>query len=389
MDIPDFVGLRFCELQHLLPLINDSYARADQYTRSLLRNQLLSSIVLRVQSGPCEEECAFFSDFMLAIEWTDSADAEAFIHCAAVLLRPSGVQGSVRLLGGIERGRIFFASHAVEWTETVSPLFGVKSSKVRIAALQFVSALLFNNPWRTTYSCLCVLLGRRENENEIAIDRMFERDCNYIAGLVFDAELRVRLAVFDTLVRWVTELQDREDIDRHIGAYVLTAWFDPDVSDAKKQSWRNAIIQSCGGFERWVQKVARYFVPALLRGVTCSVDFQNVTTANRIGLLHVVLHECPGIAAEWVVDIFRLVERILWDARRRSSARSRSRTGSIATNRRGWPKRGEFCRRPLARWRTIPAGANPLSASARRCAIAWRRPSSVPEAIVTVRTSWR
>ena len=33
--------------------------------------------------------------------------------------------------------------------------------------------------------------------------------------------------------------------------------------------------------------------------------------------------------------------------------------------------------------------ANPLSASARMCAIAWRRPSRVPEAIVIVRTSWR
>ena len=211
----------------------------------------------------------------------------------------------------------------------ISPYLGHAKSRVRQAALVAVDKLIRCNPWKSTYSSLCHLMGREENVGEILIVDFFAENnfkINYFANLVFDSNISVRKYFFTLLISWIISLPDRWDIDMHLCPFLLVGTFDPDdenirqyvsgsitgiIEDTylKDHHPHSAAKSNTTTSMSWIRKNCRNFMPALCKRI--DADFLNITRENTLKLLHVIMEYIGDGIVEYSLLVLDMVERMI------------------------------------------------------------------------------
>jgi hypothetical protein len=294
--------------------------------RQIMTREIFTGIhrTVHEQSNMTEECLDEVSQLVLQLDDSVPGSESVFIGVIAQLCQRAPAGTIISLVEKLNEREIYFASHSVEWIQVLSPLLLRKQSRVRLVSLHTVDSILRSNPWKTTFPSISHLLGRNPNPQEISITEFFAPSGrhNFIASLIIDPQLRVKRAVFECLTKWMTELDDSADMEIHLAPFWLSGFFDPEVKEYIESELKPRIIaaeqarrgpdRSSDLFTNWVTRQSRNFIPALVRGVFNSDDFENVTFENRVKLLDVVLQfSRPELAAEWIVPVFALVERAL------------------------------------------------------------------------------
>ena len=218
----------------------------------------------------------------------------------------------------------------------LSPLLCHKNSKFRISALHCIDRLLRSAPWKGTFPLISALQAR-DDPNEIPVSEFFEPTAriNYFASLAFDPHEGVRFEWFKSLIVWVTELEDRLDIESHLSAYILTGCFDPSarireavmnglngviadtyVRDNKQEvrkvelsgiesPWVARVVEvpvdrPTVGARRWVCNNMRAFIRTCL---SVHTEFSNCSLDNSARLLRTTVQFAEDGVAEYLPDI--------------------------------------------------------------------------------------
>lgn len=107
-----------------------------------------------------------------------------------------------------------------------------KKSKVRIAALDALGAILYCGIWKYNAFVFEILVGFRD-PNSVPIKDFYEpsHNINYFATLITDPKVQVREMFLRQAGDWIVELDDRYDHHARLIPYLLSGLFDdhPDL----------------------------------------------------------------------------------------------------------------------------------------------------------------
>ena len=194
----------------------------------------------------------------------------------------------------------------------VLPALVHRKSPVRIRGLELLDVLIRKFPFKTTFPIICMLTGRTEEEHvSIPISDFFESKVrvNFLGHRLADHSVSVRKFFFKLLATWVTQLEDRSDIESHLAPYLLSGLWDRDDS-IQVQVWadisgptspaRRITSAPTLSASAWVRKNCRQYISCLL---TDTVDFGTCTNANSLNLLRVTLIFIQDAAGEYLVEI--------------------------------------------------------------------------------------
>jgi hypothetical protein len=186
----------------------------------------------------------------------------------------------------------------------IVPFLVHRNSRVCLSALSAIDSIIRWRPWKNAFPIMSVLLGRREDPNMVELGEFYDDNfCtqNFIACLLLDSRKQIRNTIYKTIVDWVSELEDRADIELHLLPFILIGDLESEESVSYFQEKR------CDAPE-YVSRYARKFIPALLDRVDC--DFFSITRENRDRLLiHTFNYLVPAGIVEHISGIFNLIER--------------------------------------------------------------------------------
>ncbi|CEM18674.1 unnamed protein product [Vitrella brassicaformis CCMP3155] len=99
--------------------------------------------------------------------------------------------------------------------------------RVRMAALDTLTAVLFCGAWKYNNEIFEVLIGHQD-ENVVPVKAFYEAytTMNYFAKLVDDRSSVVRRHFYETLIYWLHKLPDRVDHEPRIFPYAMSGLFD-------------------------------------------------------------------------------------------------------------------------------------------------------------------
>jgi hypothetical protein len=198
---------------------------------------------------------------------------------------------------------------SVEQMHVVFPLLVHRSYKVRMSALSVVDrSLMRRNPWKSTFHVISCLAALRSDE--IPVEEVFSPPVrvNYMSALTFDNNMAVRRQWFRVLIDWTCFLEDREDVDIHFCPYILTGMFDVQLGDEVTRWVEADVAPLFSGTHGWIQKCARRFMPAFLKGVTS--DFQQCSSENTFKMLELVFRYIqPRCMIEYLSEVLSLCSR--------------------------------------------------------------------------------
>ena len=102
-----------------------------------------------------------------------------------------------------------------------------QQSKLRIAALEAIDALLLCSPFKKNYEILEGLIGFRD-PNIVPIKDFYEPNTklNYLAMLISDSNSLVRKKFIDIISNWLINNEDRFDFESKLVPYILSGLFD-------------------------------------------------------------------------------------------------------------------------------------------------------------------
>lgn len=122
-----------------------------------------------------------------------------------------------------------------------------KKSKVRIAAMETLSSILYCGVWKYNAFVFEILIGFRD-PNSVPIKAFYEplHNINYFATLSEDPKFQVRDMFVRSCGEWMIKLPDRYDHHPRLVPYILSGLFDP-VQELRKTSFD--ILEEAGILE--------------------------------------------------------------------------------------------------------------------------------------------
>ena len=250
-----------------------------------------------------EDTAGLVADFLLRSEGKKYTGEYATL--VPILLSRTNVKGCMKTLSLFEMmDRCDDAIDPLDVAKTVSQFLAHKNSRIRLSALSAINSIIRWRPWISTYPILSWLLGRREDPNMVELGEFYDENFsrkNFIACLIHDDREEIRTAMFHTLVDWVSELDDRADIELHLLPFILIG---------ELESKNNSVYfnEKRPDATEYVQRYARKFIPALFDRIDC--DFLTINRSNRDKLLiHTFKYLGSSRIGEFVTNIFQLIRR--------------------------------------------------------------------------------
>jgi len=110
--------------------------------------------------------------------------------------------------------------------------------RIRIEALQTMTAVLFTGAWKTAADVVQQLVAFQD-PNMVPVKAFYEgvTTVNYMAQLTFDRHPGVRRFWFETMTYWLLKLPDHADHEPHLFAYMLSGLFDENDEIALEMFW--------------------------------------------------------------------------------------------------------------------------------------------------------
>jgi len=184
-----------------------------------------------------------------------------------------------------------------------------RNSKIKIAGLSAIDRLIRMHPWKETYDMMCYLLGRNSDPNCVEISEFFNPEFtrkNFLASLIFDPNIGVRMVIAEMLISWVSTLEDRADIECHVVPFILLGTVDMEIGTTV---W-TLLEESINDIPGWVRTHARKFMPVLLKKID-SFEFGNITKNNVLKLLEKII-SIVGVdgVREYMLELIALAQRV-------------------------------------------------------------------------------
>jgi len=117
-------------------------------------------------------------------------------------------------------------------------------ARIRIKALQALTAVLFCGVWKHNHEIFQVLMAWQD-PNSVPIKAFYESvtKVNYLSTLSFDRHPAVRRFWYETMSYWLLRLPDKVDNEPYIFPYLLTGLCDENEEIALETFW---LIEKCG-----------------------------------------------------------------------------------------------------------------------------------------------